>query len=225
MNPWLKRHLAVFVAPKLKGVKIQPLSSGDTAYFAIHSPAIVQGLIQCWFRAKELAKGGPILLPGRDSWSFQILAKMEGYPTVFRPKLNSGTVKASKEKGILHLFGADCGYNGTVFQNLKLKRFAVTTWKSTTGVNDEHSLNPGKWMDPYVHGLMCQMECYWQHGEVVNGKIVGDFFDPAKIAIIAARTIALVKAIEKEPLWQNRNKVVPPPPAPVVAKKKKRVSK
>lgn len=214
MNAWLKNHLDTFVTPRLKG-PIGDLPKGDSLYYYIgNTPSYkgqFKGVIQCYLRAKELANGKTLLLPGRDSWLLRVLAGMDGYPVAFRPKLNSATAHVLKGKMILNRFGADCGYHGSAFQTIGLKHFAVTTWQSTTGKADPHSLNPGPraWVDPY--GMMCTVGAfYWQRAEVISGKIKQPKATIAEIRLTAQRTIAFVEAVEKEPLWLNRNATLVP---------------
>lgn len=223
MNAWLKWHLDTFVTPRLKGTPVGSLPKGSSikTYLTGGNNSQLQGVIQCYFRAKKLAKGKPLLLPGRDSWLLRVLAGMDGHPVAFRPKLNTTTAPKLKGKIILNRFGADCGYHGSAFQTIGLRQFAVTTWNSITGTPSPHSLNPGPkaWADPY--GMMCAMGAfYWERAEIVSGEITQKRSSLTEFRLTAQRTIAFVEAVENDPLWQNRNAVPVKPKSP-----RKRVTK
>lgn len=224
MNPWLRSHLDTFVLPRLKTKTLAPLPSGDyfRQYLTGASKEQLTGLIKCYFRAKELAKGQTLLLAGRDSWGLRVLAGMDNYPTAFRPKLNTSTAPLFKGKIILNRFGADCGYNGTAFQTIGLTEFAVTTWKFVTGVDDPHSLNPKAWADPY--SLMTSIGSYWIRAERNGKEVVQKRATRAEFLLAAQRTVAIVKAVEKHPDWKALSTAVVVPKA-VPESARKRVSK
>src|SRR4051812_2802720 len=87
---WLQEHIENFVEPILEGSNVQ-LSLDGLNYFNPEELSIIKN---SWRSVKRLADGKPILLPGRDVWIFEVLARREGYPTLFLPECSRQTVGA-----------------------------------------------------------------------------------------------------------------------------------
>jgi hypothetical protein len=91
MNTWLDEHLETFVRPYLgyiPNLKDKPSKkSGHADWSEILTNEAFYLLYLAWQEAKSRAAGRPILLPGRDVWLLEVIARCEGgnYPTVFRP--------------------------------------------------------------------------------------------------------------------------------------------
>src|SRR3990167_2020477 len=108
---WLDEHLETFVRPYLGEV---PNVDKQHVWVKTFSPKLLAGMLAIWNRTKVLAKGRTILLPGRDVYLFEVIARMQGdYPTIFRPDISSSVapyvVEDYKETFVL-----DTGYKGSV---------------------------------------------------------------------------------------------------------------
>lgn len=122
-SAWLEHHLETFVAPHIGGVPdIDPTNSHVLQWKPIFSPA----LRAVWAQAKQRAKGHPMLLAGRDVWLLEVLARIEGFPTAFRPDI-SGAVGRAKPRAVQEDYSnhylVDTGFQGSVPRGLDIPHF------------------------------------------------------------------------------------------------------
>ena len=119
---WLKKHLEEFVYPVIGVQEITPLG-----YFTKSDMTVIKN---AWRSMKRFAGGSPILLPGRDVFVFEILARRENYPTLFMPQISRKTVvfysETSKELGKFCLL--DTGFAGTIPRALHTPRFKLMSY-------------------------------------------------------------------------------------------------
>ncbi len=169
---WLQDHMTQFVVPVL-GFQPSPLAS--TPYFTQEELTVLKNL---WRSCKAKAAGRPILLPGRDVFVFEILARREGFPTTFRPEISRLTVEYIKEDYSQH-FIFDTGYAGTIPRALRCQSFSLAS-----GINQAF---------PHLKGsrsLVLKIERtpkYWKRGFVLDGVIKQDLSSVPEF--IAAATI------------------------------------
>lgn len=137
---WLQSHVEEFIKPRLKGqvpkfqyVQASPKHKVVGQFF---TPQIVQWMKLYWDRAKEMANGKPILLPGRDVYLFEVLARVDDYPTTFKPEYSSsvvnpaGYISGTTKRGweipdYNDHFLVDTGYAGSIPKALKQKDWAL----------------------------------------------------------------------------------------------------
>lgn len=121
LSTWLDDHLENFVRPKLG--KIPDIS---TVYEELWPPKVLKTLKAVWEQAKRRSQGRRILLPGRDVWEFEVLARMEGTTTVFRPDI-SGEVGRNAATCVFedytNFYALDTGYSGSVPRGLKMTHY------------------------------------------------------------------------------------------------------
>jgi len=86
--------------------KTEGYKSSDVAHSIVKSS---------WRALKDIADGRTIILPGRDVWPWEILARREGYPTVYDPRISR-----------MFCFGSSLGY-GNVRTKL-LQRVCLEEW-------------------------------------------------------------------------------------------------
>ena len=90
---WYEQHMEEFVRPQLalSGHGIPNIVSSGGYIDSMHK-RWMSALRAIWFQVKRNAGKQTILLPGRDVWALEILARLEGYPTCFKPEF-SGDVR------------------------------------------------------------------------------------------------------------------------------------
>lgn len=112
---WLQEHLENFVKPVLG--YIPELPKNHKPYFTTVERVVIKNI---WRATKQEAArlNRPILLAGRDAFVWEILARREGYPTVFRPDISSVTASQIKED-YSGYFLLDTGYSGSIPKKLK----------------------------------------------------------------------------------------------------------
>lgn len=169
---WLHKHLEEFVKPVLG--EVPRLTKHDKHFFTPHEMSVVKNT---WRSVKRQAQGRPILLPGRDVFIFEILARREGYPTTFRPDISRITVDHIKED-YSNQFLLDTGFMGSIPNRLRSKRYTMVSANRThqtiythAPINEEtHQVfprmtgsrslalkieyTPKYWKRAFVHGLM-----------------------------------------------------------------------
>lgn len=117
---WLSVHLETFVQPYLEFIPEEgynPLSSTEMA--------VIKNI---WRSIKKRAKieNKTIVLPGRDVFIFEILARRENVPTIFIPECSRQTVNhiklpIKKEDALV----LDTGFMGTIPIGLQVKSFEM----------------------------------------------------------------------------------------------------
>lgn len=118
---WLQEHLETFVKPVLG--EIPTIGKDYAHYFSPQEMGVIKNM---WRSVKRDAQkcDAPILLAGRDVFIFEILARREGYPTVFRPDISRLTVSHLAEDYSDHyLF--DTGFDGSIPRALKSKNYTM----------------------------------------------------------------------------------------------------
>ena len=104
---FLEEHLETFVRPNLGHIpNVNPKETGPNLW----TPKLITCLEAVWKQAKRRAGERKILLAGRDTWEFEILARVEGVPTDFRPDIS--TVVAVCGLGYLLTGGYDFDRKG-----------------------------------------------------------------------------------------------------------------
>lgn len=127
METWLDEHLETFVRPQLRCI---PAVNQDDIWIKTFKLKTVSGMIALWNRTKVLAKGRTILLPGRDVFLFEVVARMQGdYPTIFRPEISSAVAPYVAED-YTDTFVLDTGYRGSIPLAMKIPNWALVRYGS-----------------------------------------------------------------------------------------------
>jgi hypothetical protein len=114
---WLEEHIETFVKPILK-------DEFDKKPLGFFKPEELTVVKNHWRAIKRNAEGKQILLPGRDVFIFEILARRENYPTIFMPECSRMTVHATTiPKNDVYLF--DTGFAGSIPNNLGIETFGL----------------------------------------------------------------------------------------------------
>lgn len=224
---WLEHHLETFVKPYLGHVP-NPYESVDpvagepaakvaqrkvaAAYIKYFNDQHIICLVDLWSAAKDKAGERPILLPGRDAWLFEVVARLEGFPTTFDPRLSSSVCHflpdADKAQWANH-YAVDTCCSGSVPKALKVAGFGlVACGCPNPGDRERLLLIPKPTMmvngNPVQSNVSSYMEgChkYWVRGNVTmdTHQIIpqalspkGEFTGAAKLTIhVARRVLAL----------------------------------
>jgi hypothetical protein len=158
---WLEEHIETFVKPNIEcdDSTLKPLG-----YFTQEELTVIKNI---WRSVKKNAKGRQILLPGRDVFIFEVLARRENYPTVFSPECSRMTVRHLMEKwwNMRDLYLFDTGFAGSIPRNLRTKRFGLM---SHAVRDSDNQIFPRLTMS---RGLALKIEStpkYWESARMVD---------------------------------------------------------
>lgn len=116
---WLQEHMEGFVKPRLGYIPSEPLK--------FFTPSDMAAIKNVWRSVKREARGRTILLPGRDVFVFEILARREDYPTLFRPDCSRQTV-SYMTIDTKNMFLLDTGFAGTIPVKLNARKFKLISY-------------------------------------------------------------------------------------------------
>lgn len=137
---WLKEHFQQFVLPGLSGFSsftsytdestVHQFRRGELklplSYTPFFTPQELSVIKNQWRSVKKAAAGRPILLAGRDVFIYEILARREGFPTVFRPDISRNTMHHVVEDYREH-FLVDTGFAGHIPKALSIKNYMMAS--------------------------------------------------------------------------------------------------
>jgi len=89
-QPILRQSMLDAIQGNIKLSQLMSQHRLDNARVRTYDPADVAHSIikSSWRSLKQIADGRTIILPGRDVWPWEILARKEGYPTVYDPRIS-----------------------------------------------------------------------------------------------------------------------------------------
>jgi hypothetical protein len=186
---WLDEHLETFVRPHLGYV---PNIETSNQWLHNFRPQALEELMKVWGEAKKRAKDKTILLPGRDTFLIEVLARiLDDHPTLFKPEYS----KVVSESGMFKedyttFYAVDSGYSGSVPKALKCADFGL--------VNGQHQL-----IMPLSHLSCASLEGspkYWSKGTIENGKIFQELANNKDVFSTAAQ---LTRSVGK---WMISNR-------------------
>lgn len=186
---WLEEHIETFVKPVVGEFDQTPLG-----YFSPEEHTVIKN---AWRAVKASARKNSkrtILLPGRDVFIFEVLARRENYPTVFMPECSRLTVSALADQiGSLrgcYLF--DTGFAGSIPR-------ALRTAKGNFGLPSSGMLTPGIQVFPRLsksRHLALNIEGtpkYWDTARMREGQIEQSLSQPAEFIRATRLTIEIYK--------------------------------
>lgn len=203
---WLTHHIETFIKPN-NGGKVPDLAekfyqanitgpNGDLYLSYLRQVPILDAFLAHWAEAKKRAKGRVILLPGRDTWMFEVLARLEGVKTIFLPECSGDTknwvAKEHPKKGEFPgCYAVDSGCAGSVPRALGCMDYGMVATTYT-----DHKLIPHDNVGP-IYLVYEVLEClpkYWTRGtmDANNTKIMQKVdVDSRAFRIAAVGTILL----------------------------------
>jgi hypothetical protein len=180
-------HIEEFIKPVLG----EDFSDEPLGYFTQEEMTVIKN---AWRSIKKKADHKQILLPGRDVFIFEILARREGYPTIFVPECSRQTVNALYEKlgsSISDCYLFDTGFAGTIPKALRTKRFNMLS---------HHDMSGSVQVFPrlsFSRGLALKVEKtpkYWSSGRIdPENAVVQDQSDIFEFARAARLTIEVYR--------------------------------
>lgn len=167
--PWLDEHINEFVLPHInwENPNLEPLG-----YFTPEEHTVIKNTWRAIKRNARQTTGRdcPILLPGRDVFIFEILARRENYPTIFIPECSRMTVRQiAKERGqsLRHCYLFDTGFAGSIPRGLAIKHFGLMS--HIVRESDKQIFPRLTWS----RGLALKIEQtpkYWESGRLVSSE-------------------------------------------------------
>ena len=183
-SSWLDEHLETFVRPYLGYV---PNVDIKNSWYHMWARGYHKKSLPClyitWAALKKHAeaKKKVLMFPGRDMWEMEILARMENYPTIFRPDISTNTMDMIGDIYRDHLI-VDTGYAGSTPKALKAEDWLLIWHSDETQQSKKRQIFPralGQIEDPetgsilrnpspvlYVACLMESSPKYWQRGSL-----------------------------------------------------------
>lgn len=154
---WVQEHFYEFVMNHLGYIPQVEVNSKIRVYpLSVWTPRHTKALLAVWNQAKINAKGRQILLAGRDVFLFEVLARLEDFPTIFRPDI-SGPVARAKgavTEDYRECFLLDTGFSGSVPKALGMKNFNLISYnphgtKTTAEERSQHQVFPNAFREKY----------------------------------------------------------------------------
>lgn len=174
LSTWLDYHLESFVRPYLGYIpNIDPVVYGIKCY----TSEVLDCLLVCWNEAKRRGEGFPMLLAGRDTWEFEVLARLENYPTTFRPDISSHSIDCVKDD-YTGYYLVDSGNKGTIPRKLGITHYDLVYCSLNQPEWGQHCFFP-HFMEPKgdqyygvrkhfssLYGALEGSSKYWSQAEV-----------------------------------------------------------
>lgn len=214
-SSWLDQHIEEFIKPNYGGIipeppKVVGQHSGNsywpltTKFLDSEVDYFYRVLDALRKRAEQLSK--PVLFPGRDMWELEILCRLEGFPTTFRPELSSVVSHHMGEvEDFTGYFVLDNGFRGTVPKNLKANDWAlIKQWPvGSKGETPQQLIQDQALRDDNAAHKMESTPKYWTPGKPKydsQSKVIkpwtldfGIVKDPNCFAAAALHTMELAK--------------------------------
>ena len=179
---WLQRHLEFFVKPYL-GV----VPSIGVSEFSSEDMTLIKN---AWRSVKSQASGRPILLAGRDVFIFEVLARREGYPTLFLPQCSRVTARVVKIPNKKQYLLFDTGFMGSIPRALEISSYKMIS----SALNQEATqVFPKRKGSRNLALRIEKTPKYWKTGRLENGQIVQELSSKDEFRQAAELTIAVYK--------------------------------
>jgi hypothetical protein len=193
LSTWLDQHAETFVRPKLGF--IPNVDTKDYNIIQLGSRRLDQ-LKNVWEAAKKKAGGRMILLPGRDVFLFEVLARMEEFPTIFRPDIST-LVSPYVKEDYTDCYLLDTGYKGTIAKDLKIQNYGLIEFSIYSQKPEELKANKAKYQvmesQDGLAGVLEGTPKYWQRGYWHGGRIIQKISDVGIFSIAAQATFHVGK--------------------------------
>jgi len=198
---WLEHHLNTFVKPVIGDVALAPIKK---PYFTPEELTVIKN---AWRSIKKRAQGKTILLPGRDVFIFEILARRENYPTVFIPSCSRMTVAALNCELYRDMFIFDTGFMGSIPKALYVSNFSLLSANTSIKSTQVFQHLTGS------RGLALKIERtpkYWKTGRMLDGEIFQELSEKTEFFEAAILTLEVYKSSaprfnhKKQPLGFGR---------------------
>jgi len=182
---WLKEHLETFVKPVLDFI---PEHNG-TNIFSVNEMSVIKNI---WRSVKRSCGKKVLILPGRDVFIFEILARRENFNTIFLPGCSRQSVEYFKGRIPHESYIFDTGFVGSIPRCLGL---GETDYKMISAANRSNNTQVFKNLSG-SRSLALKIEKtpkYWQSGRIIEGKLVLDLNNLEEFKQAALLTIQIYK--------------------------------
>jgi len=166
---WLETHIEEFVKPVAGDGFNTESFLAETHYECVHGRTFTQEELtvikNAWRAIKKQARGRQILLPGRDVFIFEILARRENYPTVFMPECSRASVAHIAKHlppPVRGCFLFDTGFAGSIPRNLRIKNYSLLS--SAIRDDTQTQIFPRLSLSRHLALKIEQTPKYWESG-------------------------------------------------------------
>lgn len=164
-STWIDEHIETFIRPYLGRVPTHTPSAYDVQSLP---PIRVKALQAIWRQALKRAGGRPFLLAGRDVWLIEVLARIDGVPTIFRPDISSLSVPIVRED-YSKCYCLDTCYRGSIPKTLKCEKWDLINYASEAycGPKMDHQVFSHAKAGGHTRSLSSVLEAsskYWTRG-------------------------------------------------------------
>lgn len=136
---WYDDHMENFVKPQLGHIPTKAEIEAESNVnkcnyiFQLTQPDILKSICEMWEEVKKRANGRLILLPGRDVYIFEILARLEGTKTLSRVDLSShsshwAAAHDPQKELFKECYCVDSGAAGSVPKRLQVAEWGLVVW-------------------------------------------------------------------------------------------------
>lgn len=209
---WLDKHLETFVRPYLGHI---PLIDPNNHCVQYLHPKALTCLLSVWKEAKKLAGSRQMLLAGRDVWLFEVLARLEDFPTIFRSDISSIVAPHVKED-YTACYLLDTGYHGSVPKAMKIESYGLIKLTSDSPTEKKkHQVFPRMRLIRYhpqtgvpiggpqnnLENLAGNLECmykYWTQGSIlplIDNYVYGPWPEPKIVQTLSSKAEFAVAAM------------------------------
>ena len=198
---WLQTHLESFVKPHLGFIpeKID--------FFSQTELTIIKNV---WRSVKRQAGTRPVLLAGRDVFVFEVLARREGYPTIFKSQISRATSHLFQHFFPPDTFLFDTGFVGSIPKALDLQAFSLLS--ALQLISSKYQVFPHLTGSRSLALKIEAVPKYWTSAKYNGEKIIQDFSSNQEFAEAAGVTIQVYTNSapyfinERRPMIPSRSK-------------------
>jgi len=194
---WLQEHMENFVKPYIGFIP-----QDAYPYFSAEELTVIKN---AWRSAKAACGEKKMLLAGRDVFIFEILARREGYPTIFIPECSRSAVRAINLENKEELFLFDTGFVGTIPKVLGLQRFSLLSY-SANKFDQTKQIFPHLTMSRHLALKIESSPKYWETGRAQDGRVIQNFSQKGEFENAARLTLAIYT--NSAPKFINKRKVL-----------------
>jgi hypothetical protein len=212
---WLDEHLETFVRPYLGRLPRTDWDALPTSFNHLEqwTRPRLQALRAIWFESKRRAGDLPILLAGRDVYLLEVLARVEGFPTTFRPDI-SGATKLIVTEDYSGFYCVDTGLQGSIPKALRCKKWDLMSYSVPLGgKKEDHQLFPKRGPKSPLHTMCSTLESvqkYWLRAEPNPRdlkKIIQRLAPEEQFERAGALTVRVVEHVVGRPFLKKRSMV------------------
>ena len=194
---WLKNHLNEFVLPQIGYI---PTDSLYPKQFSREEMSVIKNI---WKSIKKESQttGKLLILPGRDVFIFEILARRENFPTLFIPACSRTSVEYFKDKIPDNSIVFDTGFMGTIPQKLGIDNFKLCSYNIR---QSKVQVFPHLTLSRSLALHIEKTPKYWKTGQIFERSIRQDFSEKEEFIKAAVLTQQIYK--DSSPSFINNPK-------------------